>query len=59
MKVLAIYAVNDHMNQLLLDARQARLAREAHARPSLLSRIAGAARSAVVRLTPEATPAAA
>ena len=60
MKVLAIYAVNEHINQLMVDAQQARIARAAApARPSLVRRLAGAARATFVRLTPQATGAAA
>ena len=60
MKVLAIYAVNEHINQLMVDAHQARIARAAApVRPSLVRRLAGSARAAFVRLTPQATGAAA
>ena len=60
MKVLAIYAVNEHINQLMVDAHQARIARAASpARPSLVRRLTGAARSAFVRVTPQVTGAAA
>ena len=59
MKVLAIYAVNEHINQLLADAQHARMAREASSRPSLVRRAAGAVRAAFVRLTPQASGSAA
>ena len=59
MKVLAIYAVNEHINQLMADAYQARMAREVSRRPSLVRRVASAARAAFVRLTPQVTGAAA
>jgi hypothetical protein len=59
MKVLAIYAVNEHINQLMIDAQQARMAKAANTGPSLVRRIARAARAAFVRLTPQATGAAA
>ena len=60
MKVLAIYAVNEHINQLMVDAQQARIARAAApVRPSLIRRLAGATRAAFVRLAPQATGAAA
>ena len=49
MNVLAIYAVNEHINQLLLDADRARIARQVAKRPSVVSRLAGAARSAFTR----------
>ena len=57
MNVLAIYAVNEHINQMLIDADRARIARQLAPRPSLVSRIAGAARSALSafnRPTPQA-----
>jgi len=59
MKVLAIYAVNEHINQLLADAQQARMAAAVSSRPSLVRRAAGAARAAFVRLTPAAAGSAA
>jgi N-formylglutamate amidohydrolase len=59
MKVLAIYAVNEHINQLMVDAQQARMARDVNRGPSLLRRVAGAARAAFVRVTPQVTGAAA
>ena len=59
MKVLAIYAVNEHINQLMIDAQQARMAKAASSRPSMLRRFAGKARATFVRLAPQATGAAA
>ena len=56
MKVLAIYAVNEHINQLMVDAHHARIARAAApVRPSLVRRVARAARAAFVRLSPQMT----
>ena len=60
MKVLAIYAVNEHINQLMVDAYQARMAREARpGGPSLLRRVANAARAALTGRNPQASGAAA
>ncbi len=50
MKVLAIYAINQHLAELVEESRQYRLAREARgARPSRLRRTIAAIRSAVAR----------
>lgn len=51
MNVLAIYAVNEHINQLLIDADRARIARQVARRPSVVSRLAGAVRSALTAVT--------
>ena len=59
MKVLAIYAVNEHINQLMADAHQARMAKAASSRPSLVRRAAGAVRAAFARPTPQASGSAA
>ena len=59
MKVLAIYAVNEHINQLMIDAQRARMAREANPRPSLVRRAASAARAAFARRSPQTAGAAA
>jgi hypothetical protein len=59
MNVLAIYAVNEHINQMLLDADQARIARQLPRRPSLASRLAATARIAFTRPLPQARAAAA
>jgi hypothetical protein len=57
MKVLAIYAINEHIADLMFEAEQARLARRTPSRPSLLSRASAAARLLVTRLAPSASPA--
>jgi hypothetical protein len=59
MRVLAIYAINEHIAELMLEAEQSRLARQATARPSIVRRLADAVRAAASRRSPGASPAAA
>lgn len=54
MKVLAIYAINEHIAELMIEAERARLAREAHRGPSLLARTAESLRATIARLAPRA-----
>lgn len=56
MKVLAIYAINEHIANLHFEAEQARIARRGAPRPSILRRLAGAVRS-TARLNPVTAPA--
>ena len=58
MNVLAIYAVNQHLADLHEEARRARLARTVE-RPSLVSRLVNAVRSAFGAGTTDASPSAA
>jgi uncharacterized membrane protein len=58
MNVLAIYAVNQHISDLHEEARQARLV-AALDRPSLVSRIIAAVRSAFGAAATDPSPAAA
>jgi hypothetical protein len=50
MKVLAIYAINLHLDELIEESRQYRLAKEARGdRPSMIRRAITAARTALAR----------
>ncbi len=50
MKVLAIYAINQHLAELVEESRQYRLAKEARGdRPSMFRRALTAIRSAIAR----------
>jgi hypothetical protein len=57
MKVLAIYAINQHIADLMAEAHHARLAAQVERKPSAIRRFATAVRAAVARTTPDTTPA--
>ena len=52
MKVLAIYAINEHIAELMIEAEQNRLARQLDRGPSRLARALDALRAAASRLAP-------
>jgi hypothetical protein len=57
MKVLAMYAIDQHIADLMAEAHNARLAAQVERKPSAIRRVLAAIRSAAARLTPDATPA--
>jgi hypothetical protein len=57
MKVLAIYAINQHIADLMAEADNARLARQVERKPSAIRRVLAAIRSAAARPAPDTAPA--
>lgn len=57
MNAFTPYIVNEHLARLMVEAEEARIARQvSDARPSSPSRLAGALRSLAVRRRPAAEP---
>jgi hypothetical protein len=50
MKVLAIYAINEHLAGLMIEAQEARLAKLNRQQPSTARRLSDALRSAAARI---------